>query len=147
MTLDMNRSTKDKKVVMAKVQILKRLIDNYFSYDTQKKEEYNNLPEFISEVVDLECNEEDVAIYEESLSDYTVEVDNASNLLAPQNHPSLVALTAYAFRENQDAQLSDWMIKYFKNHNTYVSDQKKNYLLMRDSFNDYLQQKAVLVNK
>lgn len=147
MTLDMNRSTKDKKVVMAKVQILKRLIDDYFSYDTQKKEEYNNLPEFISEVVDLECNEDDVAIYEESLNDYTVEVDNSSNLLDPPNHPSLVALTAYAFKENQDTHLSDWMIKYFKNHNTYVSDQKKNYLLMRDSFNDYLQQKTVLVNK
>lgn len=146
-SLDMNRSTKDKKVVLAKVQILKNLIDDYFSSDIQKQNQYNDLPAFVSEVVDIDCNEEDVAIYEGSLSDYTVEVDNTSNLLALQNHPSLVALTAYAFKENQDAHLSDWMIKYFNNHNTYVSDQKRNYLLMRDSFNGYLQQKAVLVNK
>lgn len=144
-TLDANRSTKDKKVVLTKLEMLKKLMSEYFKADLSRKSEYTNLPEFVTDIVGIECNDDDVAIYEESLNDYTVEVDNTSNLLAPQNHPSLVALTAYAFKENQDTYLSNWMIRYFKNHNTYISDQKKNYLLMRDSFNDYLQQK--LCNK
>ena len=68
----------------------------------------------------------------------TVKVD--SKLRHEQNRPSLLAMMVYSYKHDRD--LDNWMISYAKNNNTYFVDQKKNYLHMKNDFEQYLRRCA-----
>lgn len=69
------------------------------------------------------------------LDDYTVEVDNSSKLLEKENRLSLLSLIAYSFEK--EIELKDWFIDYFGKNNTYIKDQKENYLLMKTNVDSF----------
>ena len=67
----------------------------------------------------------------------TVKVD--SKLRHEQNRPSLLAMMIYSYKHDRD--LDNWMISYAKNNNTYFVNQKKNFLHMKNDFEQFYQNK------
>lgn len=135
--LNLNRATKDKAVVIRKIQFLEQLMSDYLgtgrSCDHDNEE---NLRQFVTEMVQCEVSEDEIELYQEVLYDLTVNVDNTSKLLEKENHFSLVALVAYSFE--QDIDLEEWMVEYFETHRSYLADQRGNFEEMRGSVERYV---------
>lgn len=140
--LNRNRATKDKKVVVKKLEILTALLKNYFNINEKEGMETDknqSIPEFITAQTGRDITGEDIEFYEEILSDLTLNVDNDTELLNPENHLSLLALTAYSC--HNDIDLDDWIVDYFKRNSTYIKNQKENYIYMLKDLTFYLKEK------
>lgn len=93
---------------------------------------------FIADTLDMDLEDvkSDMDFYNDSLNvllESTVKVD--SKLRNPENRPSLLAMMVYSYKEDKD--LDQWMAEYAKKNNTYVVDQKKNFLLLKKEFEQY----------
>ena len=88
--------------------------------------------DFVRECVDQNVTEADVMDYKEDLNIVTLDVDNNSKLLDELNRKSLIAIIAYAYKI--DENIDDWFKDYFNRNNAYETDQKRNYLHMRNDF-------------
>lgn len=163
-TYDNNRSTKDKKVVITKLDMLETLMREYLDVkeeveecsvqeDTYKEIEINDKNTDVSaeETVEKQSviefvknnvyegkniDEDDIGYYEEDLDVLTLDVDNNSPLLEPDNHNSLVGIVAYSYK--RDERLDEWFVDFFSRNNTYIKDQKENYTYMVNDFEKYL---------
>lgn len=133
---DLNgKSTKDKNVVIGKINHLERLMNDYLHIEaraTNTNEEVAVI-DFVKDIVKPEVTEEDIDDYYDMLNGY--KVDKMSPLLDWKNEPSLIAIIAYSFENDLD--LDGWIVEYFKKNNTFLADQKQNYLHMVESFNEY----------
>lgn len=134
-TVDKNRSTKDKSVISKKLNILETLMLDFLRMDRNDNSEIKTL-DFIKENVKSDAAQEDIEFYEDMLSDWKVEVDNSSKLLSEANHLSLLGIVAYAIEKEID--LADWMIHFFKHNHTYIHDQKENYIHMRKDLEQFV---------
>jgi hypothetical protein len=133
---DLNkRSTKDKSVVMAKMQHLETLMSEFIHINKDDLKDVDTY-DFVKEVSGTDITKEDMDQYEEVLDDLTVNVDNASMLLNKHNRPALVALVIYSFQH--DIDLDHWIVDYFKRNNTYILNTKKSYLQMRQDLTDWI---------
>lgn len=148
-TADENGSTKDKQVIIAKLHILETLMYEFLHID-EKDAEVVDEETFIADVVEINKSEvyENIDIYKEDLngSDSLKGLkDNCirdgSKLLEPQNNLSLLAMVAYSYKIGQD--LDKWLTDFASKNNTYITDQRKNFYLMRDDFNKYLEKGKV----
>ena len=128
--VDKNASNKDKSVIIAKLHILETLMNEFLLINKEDLEEVDVL-EFIKENVKPDADLEDVRFYEEMLNDYTVAVDNNSKLLEKRNNPSLIAIVGYAVENEID--LDEWIVYWFKSNKMYLLNQKKNFLHMKKS--------------
>ena len=131
------KSTKDKYIVVPKMELLTKLMADYLHInieETQSKE--INTLEFVRENVSEDTTEEDVIFYQNMLDDLTLNVDNNSKLLNEENLPSLLAIIAYSCRN--DIDLDDWFVHYFKNNNSYIHNKKQNFLHMQQDLNKFL---------
>lgn len=151
-----NRSSKDKRVSIGKIEILETLMNEYFANEMDQKttdtldiEEENmmlscelDVMDFVKDNVDHGATEEDIELYELALDDYIVEVDSSSELLDKQNKPSLIALIAYAFKIDRDNIIPKWITRYFDQHHSFISNQKENYLHMKKDFDEYIRVEA-----
>ena len=99
------------------------------------KREEKDILSFLRECVDENISEDDVKDYMEDLEILTLDVNNKSRLLNYENRKSLLGIVAYSYKK--DIQIDEWFIDYFDRMNCYDSDQKKNYLNMRNSFITY----------
>lgn len=149
-----SRSTKDKYIVIPKIELLTELMLEYLRInkeESQSKETENILDtvenneistlDFIKENVSEDVTEDDLQCYEEVLDDLTVEVDNNTPLLDEQNIKSLLALVAYSFQN--DIDLDKWLPDYFRRVHTYNKNSKENYLLMTYDLNKFLEKGAM----
>lgn len=141
-TYENNRSTKDKKVVLAKLDMIDKLMNEFLHINENEsdKEETENITteEFISKVVDMpiEKVKEDIDFYEESLKDLEDNtIRDGSKLLESDNHLSLLAMIAYSYKN--DIDLDEWMEDFAANNDMYIKDQAKNFLHMVQSCNKY----------
>ena len=75
-------------------------------------------------------------LFNSMLDDYTVEVDNNSKLLEKENRLSLLSLVAYSFEK--EIELKDWIVDFFNKNNTYLKDQRENYLYMKNNLDNYI---------
>lgn len=134
------RSTKDKYIVVPKMELLEALMYEYFSIE---KDDYmvESELDFIKKFVNSEITEEDIEYYKEDLEVLTLNVDNGSRLLDKENSPSLLAMIAYAYKT--DTKLDEWFVEYFNLHNTYLENQKLNFLQMKKEYEEYLEQLEV----
>lgn len=98
--------------------------------------EQEGVLEFVKENIKPDATEDDMGFYEDMLNDWTVEVDNSSPLLSEPNHLSMIGIVAYAIE--QEVDLVDWMTHFFKHHNSYMANQKKNYLYMKKDLNMFV---------
>ena len=141
---DLNgKSTKDKNIVIGKVNQLKNLMKEYFHVDNKEDLENKNesVLDFVKKNVDQNFESEDIELFEETFNDYTINVNNNSSLLRQENRRSFIALTAYVFLNELDNYMEEWMIQYFTIHKSFISDQKENYLYMKKDLDNYIQLK------
>lgn len=136
---DLNgKSTKDKKVVIGKMEHLEKLLCEFLDVNREEKLP-DNVLSFVKESVDADVTQDDIDLYEDCLSDLTLKAGHSKSLLERQNHPSLVAIVAYACV--QDIDIDHWFVSFFQKKNTFVSDQKANYLHMVRDLNRYIAHK------
>lgn len=141
---DLNgKSTKDKNIVIGKVNQLKKLMEEYFHVDNKEYLENKNesVLDFVKKNVDQNFESEDIELFEETFNDYTINVNNNSSLLRQENRRSFIALIAYVFLNELDNYMEEWMIQYFAIHKSFISDQKENYLYMKKDLDNYIQLK------
>ena len=134
-------STKDKRVIEDKLHILESLMKEYLHIEDVKPV---SDVEFISQNVDIPIADviEDIQLYMDTLDE--LEEDHirvGSKLLHNENRQSMLAIVAYAYKN--DIDLEEWMEEYASNNNTYFVDQKKNYLHMVEDVTAYNKRKAV----
>ena len=149
------KSTKDKNVVIKKMNLMIALMKEYFNIsesddvhkettndDSVEQSNMNNggceedcdVLQFVQENVDPCITNDDVDDYWSMLDAY--DIDKTSRLLDYQNEPSLVAIIAYSFIN--DITLDDWIKEYFSKNNMYFINQKKNYLHMKKDLENYI---------
>lgn len=121
------KSTKDKSVVIGKMEHLETLMHEFLG---KNKEEFNGdgILSFVKENVNKDITQDDIALYVDCLDDLILNVENNSRLLERQNRPSLVAVIAYLC--DKDIYIDDWFVNFFKRNDTYINDQRENYLYM-----------------
>lgn len=130
-----DRHTKDKSVVTAKINGIIHIMYDFLHINEEDYKEVSAL-EFVKESVNSDITQDDVEQYEEVLDDLTLNVNNSSKLMDKQNRPSLVAMVAYSFEH--DIDLDNWIVDYFGRNNTYIRDQKENFLHMKEDLDNYL---------
>ena len=136
-TVDQYGSTKDKAVIVAKLHILETLLHEFLFIDKDDLKEVNII-DFIKENVQPDVTEEDVEFYSDMLDTFTLEVDNNTKLLDDRNRPSLVALVVYACKTDNDDIFTEWIKHWFLNNDSYILNQKNNFLHMKKDFDEYL---------
>lgn len=130
--------TKDRYVVFPKMERLEKLMFDFLNINRDETINVVNTESFISKHVGLPIDQvnEDIDCYEETLDELENKtIKYGSKLLEIENRLSLLAMVAYSFKNYVD--LDDWMAVYAKNNNTYLIDQKKNFLHMKDDFEKY----------
>lgn len=133
--VDKTGSTKDKAVIIAKLHILETLLYEFLHINKEDLEEVDTL-DFIKENVNSDTIQEDIDFYNDILNDLTLNVDNNTQLLEEHNIPSLLAIVAYSCKE--DINIDDWFVDFFGKNNTYIRNQKENYLKMKTNLEDYI---------
>lgn len=144
-TYDNNRSTKDKKVVLAKLDMLDKLMREYLHIEDGKTSEVVTPESFISELVDMpvEAVKEEMDCYEETLDGLENNtIRDGSKLLDVANRLSLLAMVAYSYKN--DVDLDDWLENYATNNNTYFMDQRRNFSHMVYDFEQYQKRMAIV---
>lgn len=146
-TIDDGKGTKDKKVIIQKLDMLEKLMIEFLHFDIEIEDENveeDNEPmtdsEFINKNVgiDIDSVYENMDLYIDSLDDLLDNtVKDGSKLLEPENRQSLLAMVAYSYKEDKD--LDEWLTEYASSNNTYIKDQKKNFVHMVTDLNNYIQ--------
>lgn len=134
-TLDENRSTKDKSVIVDKLDVLKTLMCEYLNINRQDLEEIN-IVDFVRENVNSDVTQEDIGLYKDMLRDFTLKVDGNSKLLDRENQASLTAIIAYAC--NRDIQIDDWILDYFNRNDSYIDNQVENFQYMKCDMKEFI---------
>lgn len=133
-------STKDKKVVIRKVNHLEKLMYEFLHIEKENLEEKIAVLDFVKENVNEDITEEDIKCYEEDFEILTLDVKNDNKLLEKCNRNSIIAMIAYSYKE--DKPIDEWFVKFFEENNTYIENQKDNFLHMKDNLNKYLERNA-----
>lgn len=138
---DLNgRSTKDKNVVIDKMNHLETLMMEYLNID-KKDVECVNVLDFVREYVNPDVTDDDISDYESDLDVLTLDVNNNSKLLNRQNRPSLIAMVAYGYKNDESIDM--WFKSFFERNDTYLLNQKENYLHMKADFKKFIKQRKV----
>ncbi|MCI9406693.1 MAG: hypothetical protein HFK04_07265, partial [Oscillospiraceae bacterium] len=127
-----------KGIVIKKMNHLKKLMNTFLGVKDYA-ESHNSEENFIAENLNMgvESVKDCMDIYKEDL-DVLLEntIKFGSKLLEPKNRPSLLAMIAYSYKE--DVNLDEWLTQYAAKNNTYLADQRKNFLHMKQDFEQYL---------
>ena len=141
--LDADKHTKDKSVITRKVEYIETLMKEYLHIE-DKEEENITTEEFISKVVNMpvETVKEEMEVYKEDLEELQSNtIRDGSKLLNVENQLSLLAMVAYAYKN--DLILDDWLEDYASKNNTYYVDQSKNFHFMLKSLTEYNKRMAM----
>ena len=93
---------------------------------------------FISENLGVDkCSvKDDLEVYIETLNDLKERtIRDGSKLLDAENELSLLAMVAYSYKTDQD--LDSWLTEYAEKNNTYFINQKRNFVHMKQDFDNY----------
>lgn len=140
------RSTKDKYIVIKKIELLEKLMLRFLHINKEKEisdcdiDVEESVETFVAECVEIDKEElhEDIEFYNQSLDELlesTVRLD--SKLRHDENRSSLLAMMVYSYKK--DVDLEEWLMKYATNNNTYLRNQKENYLHMVDDLKEFIQ--------
>ena len=137
-----HKQTKQKTTIIGKIDLIVKLMREYLHIEESKS---ITKEEFISETIDLPIEEvkKDMDLYEDSLNDLEDEkIKYGSKLLDDENRLSLLAMIAYSYKN--DIDLEEWMEQYASKNNTYLINQKNNFLHMQQDLNQYRQRMGVM---
>ena len=73
--------------------------------------------------------------YNDDLEILSLDVDNESKLLDDRNKPSLISMISYGYKT--DTAIDTWFKDFFDRNNTYLLNQKENFLHMKADFEKY----------
>lgn len=138
--LDEKRNTKDKKLIIRKLNMLEDLLLDYLSIQKATVGKEIDMLEFVHENLNPNVTEDDIDFYCDVLDGLTLNVNNNSLLMSEQNRPSLVCIVAYSFEK--DIDLDDWIVDYFGKNSTYIRNQKENYIHMINDVTRYISSKT-----
>lgn len=135
-------STKAKQVITDKLHLIENMMNDYL-HNIGEESCSNSVEKFVAENLDMDVDEikDNIEDYNDTLDkllDNTVKV--GSKLLDKQNRLSLLAMMIYSYKEDKD--LDKWMADYASKNNTYFVDQKKNFLYMKNDFEQFLKKCA-----
>ena len=137
--INIKSSSKDKGIIMKKLDKLETLLHEYLGItkeETKPELESESILNFVKKNVVSDVAKEDVEQYGEIL-DLLMEKSNCSaKLMEPENRPSLVAIIAYSFMD--DVDLDDWISDFCSRNDDYISNQKENYLYMKNDLQQFL---------
>ena len=138
-----SRSTKDKYIVVKKMELLETLMMKYLGIDKVKSENSLEITaeitakDIVREFIDNNITDEDMELYELIANDKSEVIEDIDSwILSDKNRASLVALVGYATKKEIENELNKWLPRYEKS-NTYISDAKKSYLHMVEDFENY----------
>ena len=134
-TLDENRSTKDKSVIMDKLEVLESLMCEYLHINKEDLKEVDVL-DFVRENVNPDVTQEDIGLYKDMLRDFSSKVDEKSKLLDNQNQASMIAIIAYAC--DRDMQIDSWILDYSNRNDSYIDDQVENFQYMKCDMEEFI---------
>ena len=140
--IDKEKSTKDKLVILAKLNMLSDLMLEFLDVE-QESMTQDDSKAFLSEMVgiDIDTLEKDMELYQETLDDLEqIAICIGSRLRDRQNRLSLLAMVALSYKEDKD--LDEWMKEYAQKNTTYFTDQRKNYLHMKNDFEQFVLKKS-----
>ncbi len=140
-TADKEKGTKDKKVILNKLMILETLMCEYLHIEKEDLEEVNLL-EFVRKNVNPDATQEDIEFFRDMLSDFIKKASRGSRLFDKYNQPSLVAVIAYACKN--DIKLDNWIMDFFVGNETYIRNQEENYLFMKYDLEDSIKLKEAV---
>lgn len=132
---DLNgKSTKDKTVVVEKMKHLETLMMDYLHIDSEECKDIDVL-DFVKENVNPDATQDDINDYNDDLEILSLDVDNESKLLDDKNKPSLISMISYGYKI--DTAIDTWFKDFFDRNNTYLLNQKENFLYMKADFEKY----------
>ena len=135
--IDKDASTKDKQVIADKLDMLENLMME-FLHINNKEDDQNSDEMFIAENLHMDIEEfhDDMDFYNSALVKLLDDnIKDGSKLLDKQNRLSLLAMMVYSYREDKD--LDEWIAEYARLNNTYFVDQTRNFLHMKQDFEQY----------
>jgi hypothetical protein len=136
-----SRQTKDRKIVVGKIDTLWELLLNYLGISNGDIEKIDCKEFVIANVEDT--TDEDVEEYEMAANIASDVVDENSWMLSDQNRPSYLAIVGYAYKkEEEEGALREWLPIYVMN-NQFIHNQQKAFLHMKQSFETFLQKGAI----
>lgn len=140
--IDKNSSTKDKNVVLKKLDKLETMMCDFLGIVKVKMDEGKPtaILEFVRENVASYVAQEDIEQYVEVLESLARNIGQ-SKLWEDDNMPSLIAVVAWSFEHDTD--LDGWIMDYCSRNDTYINDQVENFRHMRDDLEQFIQQTAV----
>lgn len=137
-----HKQTKQKTTITGKIDLIVKLMKEYLHIE---ENETITKEEFISETVDLSIEDVkiDMDLYEDSLNDLEEEtIKFGSKLRDEENRLSLLAMMAYSYKN--DVDLKEWLEEYATRNNTYLLNQKENFLHMQQDLHQYRQRIGVM---
>ncbi len=141
--IDKDLSTKDKQVIIDKLDLLENLMLDFLHIEANENDRISD-EQFIAESLGMDIEEVNgnVDFYNESLNDLTSKtIKDGSGLLRDENRRSLLTMMAYSYKE--DVDLDNWLAEFAKHNNTYLVDQKKNFIHMKNDFEEWLKEKCM----
>lgn len=124
------RSTKDKLVVIEKIEFMTKLMNGYLNINETDLEEVSAF-DFIKENVKESVDDTDIGLYEDMLES-CVKIN--SPIYKPENMPSLLAIIAYGVETDKDKSVCKWLTDYANKATGFISVQKQNYLHMLSNY-------------
>ena len=140
--IDKNSSTKDKNVVIRKLDRLEIMMCNFLGIvkTGMDGDKASDILGFVQEQVSPEMTLEDIRQGAEILESLERSVGQ-SKLWEDGNMQSLIAIVAWSFLN--DVDLDYWLADYCSRNDTYINDQAENFRHMRDDLQQFIQQAAV----
>lgn len=145
-SLDDHKSTKDKKVIIQKLNMLEKMMTEFLHIgDVKIQENAISTEHFIADCtgVDMELIHKDMVFYNQVLDDLEENaIKMGSKLLDADNRISLLAMVVYSCK--CDIDLDKWLYVYAKHNHSYDADQKRNYLHMVEDLEKYLDRETCI---
>lgn len=134
--IDKNDSTKDKAVIVKKIDKLESMLYEFLqipriSFDDSA----SDILEFVREHVVPSATLEDIEQYTEVLQTLARKIGQ-SELWKNDNMPSLVTIVAWSFEH--DIDLDEWLADYCGRNDSYMENQLRNFENMRDDLEQFV---------
>lgn len=146
---DKDKGTKDKAVIMTKLEILKTLLYQFLKINQAERNgegaeyEIYSARDIVAKYIDAEVTDDDMELFEIIANDVSEAIEDIdSAILADQNRPSFVAVVGYGVREDIDDLLPAWLSDYEKRKLVCLADQEKNYLHMREDLDRFVRHRS-----
>ena len=154
-----DQQSKKKATITGKVELLIKLMEDFFGIDSKENEEDEDSDEKLEEAEVTKDNEmitetsnvetEDLTpiefirqveksdVTEEDMEDYENYIEDTVRISSPiyqQCKLALLTMAAYVYDKEQDEEFADWIEKYANQVYTFSKDQKVNYNQMKTAF-------------